>query len=100
MSDPEINEQDALRALLESDGWTLLSAHLEREWGAEAYARQIDGAIAKARQARDSAEQDIGELGAAARAVRLFALWPTRRLAELKAEKPKPAGVFAGLRRG
>jgi hypothetical protein len=98
--DPNINEEEALAAFLESDGWQFVQAHLDREWGPEAYARQIDAAIVKARAARDSAEQDIGELGAAARAVRLFAQWPAQRLAELKAERQKPAGRFAGLRRG
>lgn len=100
MIDPDVNEEDALRTLLHSDGWALFVAHLEREWGAEAYARQIDAAIAKAKQNRDSAEGDIGELGAACRAVRVFIQWPTKRLAELQAkrEATKPQGFLSRRR--
>jgi len=36
--DPDINEQDALHALVTSDGWAFVLAHLEQEWGAQAYA--------------------------------------------------------------
>lgn len=100
MIDPDVNEEDALSALLVSDGWQLVMAHLEREWGAEAYARQIDAKIAEAKRNRDSAEGDIGELGAACRAVRLFMQWPVRRAAELKAqrERQKPQGFMARRR--
>lgn len=98
MIDPDINEPDALQALLASDGWQLFQAFLEQEWGATAYARKIDHAITAAKQARDSAEGDICELGAACRAVRLAAQWPTQRLAALQGAKPASSG-FLGRRR-
>lgn len=101
MSDPDINELEALTALIESDGWTLLMAHLEKEWGATAYALKMDTAITTAKNNRESAEQDICELGAAVRAVRVFAQYPKTRLAQIKAERQKTTtGMFAGLRRG
>lgn len=91
MSDPDIHEEDALRLLVTSEGWELLQGHLARDWGAEAYARQIDHLIAQAKISGHSVESDLCELGAAARAVRLFAQWPERRLAELSAAKDTAA---------
>lgn len=99
MSDPDIKEEEALTALLESDGWALLMAHLDTEWGATAYAARIDQAIATAKANRDSAETDIGELGAACRAVRVFAQWPEKRRATLKATREKKPRGFALQRR-
>lgn len=98
MADHEIDEREALTALLESDGWALLMRQLDQQYGAEAYARQIDGAIVEARKSGSSAEQDIGELGAACRAVRLFAQWPAKRLADLKRATDKPTGFLARRR--
>lgn len=98
MSDPDIDEREALTALLESDGWTLLKARLEQEWGAEAYARQIDQAIASAKANRDTAEGEISELGAACRAVRVFMQWPEKRVRELKGQQDKPKGMAAWRR--
>lgn len=97
-TDPDINELEALKALIESDGWALYQAHLEREWGPAAYAQRIDTAMASAKAARESAEQDLYELGAAARAVRIFASWPVKRIQDLRTKVEKPAGVF-GRRR-
>jgi hypothetical protein len=88
--DPDIKEPEALADLLGSDGWQLLREHLETEWGAAAYARRMDGAIAAAKAANRSAEGDICELAAAVRAVQVFTQWPTERLRQLKA---KPATV-------
>lgn len=101
MSDPDIKEQEALVGLLESEGWELLMAHLEREWGSDAYAARMDKAIAEAKANRDTAEPAICELGAAVRAVRIFAQWPKTRVAQLKAlkEKTTTAGIFSARRR-
>jgi len=96
--DPDINEQDALHALVTSDGWAFVLAHLEQEWGAQAYARRMDAAIVKAKQENRLAEGDICELSAAVRAVQIFAQWPSERLKQLAAQKPS-RNPFARQRR-
>jgi hypothetical protein len=92
-------EREALRALLDSEGWTILETHLESQYGPVAYATQIDALIAKARQADRSAEQDIGELGAAVRHVNLMRRWPKDRLEQLKAGTKVNLNPFATRKR-
>lgn len=84
----------ALTDLLESDGWALVLQAIEAEWGAEAYAARIDQALATARHERRSAEEDIGELGAAARAVKVLVKWPAERISQLRKSQEKPQGMF------
>lgn len=90
----EQTELEALTDLLSSDGWLRFQAFIEQEWGAEAYARKIDQAIVAAKNAGHSAEGDICEIGAAARAVRIAAQWPAKRLAEIRGSRRKATGLF------
>ncbi len=94
MAEEHDSEVDALSALLASDGWALLMAHVEKEWGPAAYAKKIDNAIATARTNGVPAEQDIGELGAAARHVRLMVQWPQEQVQKLTAKKPAGTRLF------
>jgi hypothetical protein len=92
-------ELEALTDLVASDGWQRYQAHVESEWGAEAYARQIDATIARAKHTGASVERELCELGAACRHVRLSVQWPLLRIAQLKQSK-KPVGRFSMRRRG
>lgn len=92
------SELEALVDLIGSDGWQRYVAHVDSEWGAVAYARKLDAAMATARSADRSAELDIYEIGAAMRAAQMAALWPITRIGQLR-EKKKPAGMFGRQRR-
>jgi hypothetical protein len=92
-------ELEALVDLVGSDGWLRYVAHVEGEWGADAYARKIDSTIATAKASGASVEQELCELGAACRHVRLSVKWPEGRIAQLKAGKPKSLNPFANRRR-
>ncbi len=98
----DINEQDALKDLIHSDGWTVFLAHIEREWGAEAFARRVDAEVLAARKGRasnDDIAENVAEIAAVARHMRLLAQWPGQRVKALAVEKKQPAGIFAAMRR-
>lgn len=99
-SDPDINERDALQALIDSDGWTLFEQHIQSQWGAHAYAANVHALNVKAKQEgwpsdRLAAEQF--ELGAAVQTALLLVQWPKKRVLQLRSEA-QPKG-FARLRR-
>lgn len=92
--------QDALRVLLESDGFRLLVEEVRREWGNAAQLRKIRAAL----ESTPAAEHSVVTQSIIATAEAIFKLfaWPEEeyeRLSE-KAKTPKaPADRFAEHRR-
>lgn len=94
-------ELQALKDLVQSDGWQVLQAHLEQAWGDSACLDEIDKAI--------KGVDPIDELAVTKRirdtfkGVRAEASWVTKRISELEgAIKKKPIAIvdrFKGLRR-
>lgn len=92
----DVNERDALTALLDSDGWALLGQHVERQWGAQAYAANVHALNVQAKQEGWPADRLVAEqfeLGAAAQTAMLLVQWPKARLEQLKTAKA-PTGLF------
>ena len=99
-TDTDVNELDALADLVNSEGWAVFLAHVEAEYGAEAYAREMDTLVMAARAEDRSPEVDICALAAVVRKVQALKNWPAARLADLKAKKAaKPEGGFGWRRR-
>lgn len=97
--DPDINEREALTALLESDGWALFVQAVEATHGDAASVRRIDTALQAVDRGDAAAIQDtVQQIRARARAVQAMMRWPQERLAHLKGGKPK-LGMFGAMRR-
>ena len=98
MTDPDINELEALHTLVQSDGWTVFKAHVDREYGPEACIRQIDTALATVERGdRDAAEETVTQIRARAKAAQALASWPEQRIKYLKDQQKAGKGVLAGL---
>ena len=98
MTDPDINELEALHALVNSDGWTVFRAHVSREHGPDACIQQIDTALATvARGDRDAADETVTQIRARAKAAQALASWPEQRIKYLKDQQKAGKGVLAGL---
>jgi LDH2 family malate/lactate/ureidoglycolate dehydrogenase len=99
VSDPDVNELEALSALLASDGWALFLAAVEQTHGDTACMQQIDNALKAVDRGDHEAVQDtVQQIRARAKAVQAMVRVPGERVKQLKAKKEKP-GMFQGLRR-
>lgn len=97
--DADVNELDALKALIASDGWQLYQQAIRGAWGAEACMRQIDQALAGLpRGDQDAVNDTVQQIRASARAVQAMATWPESRVQTLQAQKPKAKGLAAWRR--
>lgn len=95
----DVNELDALRGLLESDGWKLFTDQVEKGFGASAQIARIDAALAQVPFAdREAAEEAVTHVRVGAKAVHTVMQWPVDRMKFLRAERSKPTG-FLGRRR-
>lgn len=94
-------ELTALRDLVQSQGWTVLKAHFEREWGPSGYGWRIQDALSQIPQGPERAYEvaRIAEqVTATTKAMNEMIAWPSERIAELQSPKPSRA-PFARLRR-
>jgi len=85
-------EKQALRDLVESDGWRLYLDQIEAETGPRAFQRAIDAALETC-----TPEQERGmtsRISEAFKRARRLVLWPEERLRALT-EPPKPADAPA-----
>lgn len=99
MIDPDVNEREALAALIESDGWALFLKAVDARHGDPASVREIDTALKAVERGDQAAIQDtVQQIRARARAVQAMVTWPRERLAALSHPQKKSA-MFAGLRR-
>lgn len=97
MSHPEdLNEREALKALIESDGWKLFSAAVNEQWGPNAQIAQIDRALSQVERGNQEAVQDtVQQIRASARAALATLEYPSMRLAQIREkEQPKGFGRF------
>jgi hypothetical protein len=98
VSDPDVNELEALSALLESDGWALFTKAVNDAHGDTASVLQIDAALKTVDRGDALAVQDtVQQIRARARAVQAMMAWPMERVKALR-KKEKP-GMFAAMRR-
>lgn len=95
----DASERDALKALIESDGWRLFERLVDAEWNAEAtLARQDEALKAIQRGDVEGISDTVQQIQAARKAVRAVMEKPRRRIEQLQPEK-QATGPFAGLRR-
>lgn len=99
MVDPDVNELEALQALVQSDGWQIFLAQVNANHGDGACVRAIDGALGAVGRGDHEAVQDtVQQIRAAAKAAQRMAGWPAERVKQLKAQKEKPQGFLARRR--
>lgn len=99
MSEPNTDERDALKALIESDGWARFLKEIEATWGDAACMAHIDRALAAIpRGDQDAVTDTVQQIRAAARAVQQVAQWPVLRLEQLKPKAKADVGFFARRR--
>jgi hypothetical protein len=97
MTDTEQGVRDALRDLLQSDGWRLFREFCEQQYGDEACIEQIDRALGALPLGDQDAVQDsIRQIRASATAVKYVLAWPQQQYDELT-KKPE-RGLFARRR--
>lgn len=98
---PAAHERKALTDLLQSEGWKVFRAYVDREWGPAGYGWQMQDAIAHIPQGPDRAYElaAVAErVDAIAKAVNNLAVWPQERINELTTPR-KAARPFEALRR-
>lgn len=82
-------ERQTLTDMLQSDGWRLFKAHIDQEFGADAYERTIDDALA------DSPAEDeryrVARIRDTFKAARKAMRWPDERVRELTQSEPAAA---------
>jgi hypothetical protein len=91
----------ALRDLVQSDGWQLLTAYARAQWGPEGYGRRMQAAIATVPHDADrpfEIARVAQEVDAVARAVNEIVAWPESQIRAL-APKPESRRPFHNLRR-
>lgn len=101
--EPDLSAPDtlaALKDLVHSPGWKLLTAQARHEWGPEGYGIQMQQALANIGTGPDRAYELAAvaeKVDATARAVNALIAWPEEQIAKLG---PKPKGrPFEALRR-
>lgn len=95
VSDPDRSDLDALKDLLDSDGWELFTKAAAEQWGAEACIRHIDAALASVdRGDFDAQRETVAQIRASARAVEALVQWPKLRMEQLM-NTDKPVKGFA-----
>lgn len=83
MTIPSSPELEALQALTESEGWRLLMAWYDKEWGPSAFAAKVSRAIGGNLPEVD-AVRTLQQTTVARAAVEGMKDWPDRRLSELR----------------
>lgn len=96
--DPQA-EREALRALLDSDGWRLFNERIEAEWGAEAVCRANDALYAKEDETGRDQEHERRALALTTRKVQALRRWPEERIAALRVMTKPSLNPFATRRR-
>lgn len=98
--DVETSELGALKDLVQSEGWRLMKAHADKEWGPAGYGWQMQAALARIPNGPDRAYEVAAvaeRVDATAKAVNNLFAYPQERIAQLtvtKATRP-----FDALRR-
>lgn len=79
-------ELDALQALLESEGWRLLTAFYEKEWGTAAFGAKVSAAVDRVSNTTEAmlAAQLVQQTTVALKAVQGLKEWPAQRIQQLK----------------
>lgn len=96
--DSDVNELDALTALVASDGWRLFVDACQQTHGHEACVRAIDLAIGEIPAGeREAIHDTVTNIRYAARAVDALVRWPQDRIAALT--QPKKPTHFLHRRR-
>lgn len=101
MEDTNAAEVSALRDLIASAGWVVLTAHLDKTWGPAGYGWQMHAALATIPHGPDRAYEVARvaeQVDATARAVNDLVAWPQERIRELTASG-KPTRPFDAFRR-
>lgn len=101
MPTDDSGELAALKDLLQSEGWTLLTAHLDKTWGPVGYGWQMQTALATIPHGPDRAYElarVAEQVDATARAVNDIVAWPLERIHQLT-EPAKPKRPFDAFRR-
>lgn len=85
---PDVNEREALKDLVESDGWQLFLSAVHAEWGPAAQLAQIDRALQDLPPGdQDAVNMQVQQIRSAANAITNALRWPTLRLAQLKKQQ-------------
>jgi hypothetical protein len=80
-------EREDLEALVQSPGWARFIAHLNDEWGAAAYARKMEqavAAIAAGPYALDQARDTVFQITGVRKAMQVISKWPLERLERVR----------------
>lgn len=94
----DLNEVEALAALVTSDGWALFLKAVDASHGDTASTRQVDAALKNVTRGDiDGAHDTVLQIRSRALAVQAMVRWPEERLKLLKGKKEK--GMFTALRR-
>ena len=91
----------ALRDLVQSEGWRLLKAQCDTEWGPAGYGRRMQEALAQVPAGPDRAYEIARvaeQVDATARAVNALVTWPTEEIKRLSPSQ-KSANPLQALRR-
>lgn len=98
---PESHERQALTDLLQSEGWKVFRAYLDKQWGPAGYGWQMQQALTEIPHGPERAYElaTVAErVDAVARVVNDLAVWPQERIREL-AQPTKAKAAFAPWRR-
>lgn len=101
-SEVDVERIAALKDLLESPGWKLLTRHGADEWGEVGYGRRMREGVRNVPQGPERAYElaRIAEqVDATKSAIDEILNWPIEELRRLT-QPASPRGPFAGLRRG
>jgi hypothetical protein len=80
-------EREDLEALVQSPGWARFIAHLNDEWGAAAYARKIEQAVASipsSAHAGEQARETVFQITGIRKAMQTITKWPLERLERVR----------------
>lgn len=101
MNEPneDLNEKEALTALLATDGWRLYQIEMAKQWGPEAQLRAIDQALSNLPAGHQEAvDSTVQQIRSASNAIMAGLRWPAEQLARLKAAEERRS-IIPGFRR-
>ena len=98
MTPPTHPELDALDALLASEGWRLLEAWIDQEWGAVGFASKVSKTLGDPQMNPALAVAQLQQATVAQQAVTGIRQWPAQRIQQLKRQQVLPEATMS--RRG
>ena len=94
---PDETDLQQLADLMTHRGWVLFRSHCEREWGDGGFGRRV-AAVMKAR-GPDVAGPILAQMTVAQSEIQALLDWPTKRIADLKAQDRREEALASPSRR-